>query len=198
MRIALLALIAVTVASCAGTREPYDTPSGSQSGGGFDPNASYTAQETVAAVEDWLGVSAETAGSIVERVFGDLGEPVGYIYGGEGSGAVGLGLRYGEGTLVLKDGTTRKVYWQGPSVGFDFGGNASKSFTLVYNLNRPDDIYQRFPGVDGSAYFIGGVGVNYQRAGDITLAPIRAGVGFRTGANVGYLAYSKRRNIVPF
>ena len=134
----------------------------------------------------------------MERVFADLGRPNAYIYGGEGSGAVGVGLRYGDGTLAMKTGESRKVYWQGPSVGFDVGGNASKTFVLVYNLPLADDIYRRFPGVEGSAYFIGGVGVNYQRADDIVLAPMRAGVGFRTGANVGYLSYSRERNYLPF
>ena len=159
---------------------------------------SYTSDETVDALEDWLGVSAETAGSLVERAFADNGRPTAYIYGNEFSGAVGLGARYGEGTLVMRSGETRKVYWQGPSVGWDFGGNASKTFTLVYNLLDADLIYRRFPGVEGTAYFIGGVGVNYQRADGITVAPMRAGVGVRAGANVGYLSYSRERNILPF
>ena len=89
-----------------------------------------------------------------------------------------------------------EVFWQGPSVGLDFGGNASRVFTLCYNLQYPDAIFRRFPGVEGSAYFIGGLGVNYQRADDITLAPIRAGVGLRLGANIGYLAYTRQRNII--
>jgi hypothetical protein len=82
-------------------------------------------------------------------------------------------------------------------VGWDFGGNASRTFTLCYNLQYPDAVYQRFPGVEGSAYFIGGLGVNYQRSDDITLAPIRAGVGLRLGANIGYLAYSRGSHIIP-
>jgi hypothetical protein len=83
-------------------------------------------------------------------------------------------------------------------VGWDIGGNAARTFTLCYNLQTPDEIYQRFPGVEGSAYFIGGLGINYQRADDVTLAPIRAGVGLRLGANVGYLAYTRKRHILPF
>lgn len=159
----------------------------------------YTSTEIVDAVSDFFGVTAEAAGTLVERVFNDLGEPVGYIIGEEASGAVGVGLRYGQGDMVLKGETGRqRVYWQGPSIGFDAGGNASKVFTLIYDLDDPDRIYQRFPGVEGSAYFIAGLGVNYQRADYITLAPIRSGVGFRAGANIGYLAYSRRRNILPF
>ena len=98
----------------------------------------------------------------------------------------------------MKGREPMEVFWRGPSVGWDFGGNASRVFTLCYNLDDPRDIFQRFPGVEGSAYFIGGLGVNYQRADDIMLAPIRAGVGFRLGANVGYLAYSRKRNLLPF
>lgn len=159
----------------------------------------YTSTEIVEAVSDFFGVTAEAAGVLVERIFSDLGEPVGYIIGEEASGAVGVGLRYGQGDMVLRGETgTQRVYWQGPSVGFDAGGNASRVFTLVYNLDSPDRIYQRFPGVEGTAYFVAGMGVNYQRADYITLAPIRSGVGFRAGANVGYLAYSRRRNILPF
>jgi hypothetical protein len=91
-----------------------------------------------------------------------------------------------------------EVFWQGPSIGWDFGGNASRVFTLCYDLQEPEVIFQRFPGVEGSAYFVGGLGVNYQKANGVTLAPIRAGVGLRLGANVGYLAYSRKRSILPF
>ena len=91
-----------------------------------------------------------------------------------------------------------KVYWQGPSVGFDVGANASKSFTLVYNLPNTEVIFQRFPGVEGSYYFVAGIGVNYQQSGRIILAPMRTGVGLRAGANIGYLSYTKERNILPF
>jgi hypothetical protein len=134
----------------------------------------------------------------VERVFKSNGRPSAYIAGEEGSGAIGVGLRYGRGLLYMKGKEPVEVFWRGPSVGWDFGGNASRVFTLCYNLDDPRDIFQRFPGVEGSAYFIGGLGVNYQRTDDITLAPIRAGVGFRLGASVGYLAYSRKRNLVPF
>ena len=98
----------------------------------------------------------------------------------------------------MKDRPPRTVFWQGPTVGFDFGGNASRVFTLCYNLQYPDAIFRRFPGVEGSAYLVGGLGVNYQRADGITLAPVRAGVGLRLGADVGYLAYSRTRHISPF
>ena len=91
-----------------------------------------------------------------------------------------------------------KVYWQGPSVGFDFGGNASKAFTLIYNLRHEDRLFQKFPGVDGSFYFVAGIGVNYERADGITLAPMRTGVGLRAGANVGYLTFTREHSLNPF
>lgn len=158
----------------------------------------YSREEVVDAVSDFFGVTAEAAAAVVERVFSDLGRPVGYVAGEEVAAAVGVGLRYGEGYLTMRDGRREHVYWQGPSIGFDTGGNASRVFVLVYRMNDPDQIFRRFPGVEGTAYFVGGMGVNYQRADGITLAPIRSGVGLRAGANVGYLAYSRRRNWLPF
>jgi hypothetical protein len=164
----------------------------------YDPSAqTYSDDELVHRVSDFMGVTAESAGAAIERAFSDNGRPTGYIAGEEGSGAFVLGLRYGRGLLYMKNRPTQEVYWQGPSFGFDAGGNASRVFTLCYNLQYGDAIYRRFPGVEGTAYFIGGLGVNYQRADDITLAPIRAGVGLRLGANMGYLAYSRKRHIFP-
>jgi hypothetical protein len=158
----------------------------------------YTRDEVVPVVSDFLGVTAESAGAAVERLFNENGEPTAYIAGEEVSGAITVGLRYGRGLLYMKDRPTTEVFWQGPTLGFDLGGNASRVFTLCYDLYYPDAIFRRFPGVEGSAYFIGGLGVNYQRADGMTLAPIRAGVGARLGANIGYLAYSRQRNIFPF
>jgi hypothetical protein len=145
-----------------------------------------------------MGVTAESAGAAVERIFARNGRPSGYIAGTEASGAFMVGARYGKGLLYMKNRPPLQVFWQGPSVGFDTGGNASRVFTLCYDLDDPNEIFQRFPGVEGSAYFIAGIGVNYQQASGITLAPMRAGVGLRLGANVGYLAYTRQRNILPF
>jgi hypothetical protein len=159
----------------------------------------YSEDEVVAAAERFFGAGAEGVATVVDHVFNDHGRPNGYIEGDEASGAIGVGLRYGDGRLRLKGrGGTTRVFWQGPSLGFDTGGNAARVFTLVYGMANPDQIFQRFPGVDGSAYFIGGVGVNYQNRDNITLAPMRVGVGLRLGANIGYLAYSRRRRINPF
>ncbi len=157
----------------------------------------YSREELVNSVSDFLGVTAEAAGSAIEHVFRDNGRPTGYIAGEEGSGAFIGGVRYGKGLLYMKGRAPVTVYWQGPSIGFDWGGNASRNFTLCYNLQYPDAVYRRFPGVEGSAYLIGGLGVNYQRAEDIVLAPIRAGVGLRLGANIGYLSYSRQRHWIP-
>jgi hypothetical protein len=157
----------------------------------------YGEDELIHSASDFFGVTAETAGAIIEKAFKDNGQPTGYIAGTEGSGAFVAGLRYGSGLLYMKNRQPQKVFWQGPSVGWDFGGNASRVFTLCYDLQYPDMIYRRFPGVEGTAYFIGGLGVNYQRAEDVTLAPIRAGVGLRLGANLGYLAYSRHRHFIP-
>ena len=147
---------------------------------------------------DFFGETTEGLAKAIEKAFKEQGEPVAYIAGDEASGAVGVGLRYGDGTMHFADGRTQKVYWQGPSIGWDLGGNASKVFTLVYNLDQADEIYRRFPGVDGSLYFVAGVGMNYQRADDIVLAPIRTGVGLRAGASVGYLSYSREKTWLPF
>ncbi|MFX1682593.1 DUF1134 domain-containing protein [Mitsuaria sp. CC2] len=147
---------------------------------------------------DFFGETTEGLAKVIEKAFKDQGRPNAYIKGQEASGAVTVGLRYGDGQLIMKRGGGGKVYWAGPSVGFDVGGNASKVFTLVYKLPKASAIYRRFPGVDGSLYYIGGAGVNYQRANGITLAPIRLGVGLRAGASVGYVHYRREKSINPF
>jgi hypothetical protein len=185
-------------ASTAQTRAPGDPATGNAPSYDTGAAATYSADEIIRSGSDFLGVTAESIGAVIERAFRDNGRPTGYIAGEEGSGAVGVGLRYGRGLLYMKGKDTQEVFWQGPSVGWDWGGNASRVFTLCYNLQYPDAIFRRFPGVEGTAYLVGGLGVNYQRADTITLAPIRAGVGLRLGANVGYLAYSRQRNILPF
>lgn len=159
----------------------------------------YSKDEVLQAGSNFLGVTVEALGGAIEKIFNDYGnEPTAYIAGEEASGAIGIGLRYGKGMLYMKNGQApSQIYWQGPSIGFDTGANASRVFTLVYNLREPIFMYRRFPGVEGSAYFIGGLGVTYQQAEGIILAPIRAGVGFRLGANVGYMSFSKKRRIIP-
>jgi hypothetical protein len=196
--IASLAVLAFGLTPAALSQDPEQAPDYGQPSEYSEPIDSYSRDEITDAVTDFFGVTAEASASVLERTFSDLGRPVGYIAGEEIAAAVGIGLRYGEGYLTMKNGEQVKVYWRGPSVGWDAGGNASRVFVLVYNLDDTDRLFQRFPGVEGSAYFIAGLGVNYQRADEMTLAPIRSGVGLRVGANVGYLAYSRRRAWLPF
>lgn len=163
-----------------------------------DDANTYDAKEISEAANKFFGESSEGFAKAIERVLKDFGQPNAYIAGEEGAGAVVVGLRYGKGVLTYKGGDSQTVYWQSPSVGWDFGGNASKVFTLVYNLRNTQDLFQRFPAVDGSLYLLAGVGMNYQRSGDITLAPIRTGVGLRAGANVGYVHYTRNASVIPF
>jgi hypothetical protein len=203
VRLFVLPVLAVLATACASGGgagpAPASDPDYGQPSAYSDDIDSYSREEIVEAAADFFGVTAEAAASALERVFSDLGRPVGYIAGEEVSAAAGVGLRYGQGYLTLKGAQdTQQVYWTGPSIGFDAGGDASRVFTLVYNLEDPSRLFQRFPGVEGSAYLVAGLGVTYQRADDITLAPIRSGVGLRVGASVGYVAYSQRRNWIPF
>ena len=197
--IATLGLSACATAMPTSTTAPGQPgPAGAGTGPDGQSPQTYTMEEIVQQGSDALGVAAESVGAAVQRVFQDYGQPTAYLAGEEAAAALTVGARYGRGLLYMKERPTTEVFWQGPSVGFDAGGNASRVFTLCYNLEYPDAIFRRFPGVEGSAYLIGGLGVNYQRAENIVLAPVRAGVGLRLGANIGYLVYSRQRNILPF
>ena len=143
------------------------------------------------------GVSRGLA-TIIEKAVSQWGLPNGYVLGEEAGGAFFGGLRYGEGTLYTKNAGDLKVYWQGPSLGWDFGGDGARTMMLVYNLPATQAIYQRFGGIDGSAYFIGGFGMTALTADNVVLVPIRAGVGLRLGANVGYLKFTDRATWNPF
>jgi hypothetical protein len=162
------------------------------------PPGTYSSNEVLDAGHRFFGGASEGLAKVIAYSFERNGQPTGYILGDEGSGAIVAGLRYGEGVLYTKGYPPQKVYWQGPSLGYDFGANGSKSFTLVYNLQYPSQIYERFGGVDGSAYFVGGVGITFQQHDDVILAPIRAGLGLRLGANVGYLKYTPSPTWNPF
>ena len=158
----------------------------------------FSRDEIMKKAEGFFGETTEGLAKAIEHVFEDKGRPNALITGEEFSGAIGVGLRYGRGQLERKAGGQQPIFWQGPSIGFDLGGNASKVFVLIYKLKSADDMYQRFPGVDGSLYFVAGVGVNYQQSGDVILAPIRTGVGLRAGANIGYLHYGPKHSWIPF
>ncbi|HSD92290.1 MAG TPA: DUF1134 domain-containing protein [Methyloceanibacter sp.] len=135
---------------------------------------------------------------VIEYAFQRAGRPNGYILGEEAGGAFVAGLRYGEGTLYTKDAGEHRVYWQGPSLGYDFGAEGSKTMVLVYDLRSPGEIFTTYGGIDGSAYFIGGVGITFLNRGHVSLAPIRSGIGLRLGANVGYLKYTREPTWNPF
>ncbi len=184
-----------------GYGEPYHPPGEAYDGPPRDgryADEGYSQNEVLEAGRRFFGSVSGGLASVVEHAFANSGRPNGYILGEDAGGAFIAGLRYGEGTLYTKDAGVHKVYWQGPSIGYDFGGEGSKTMVLVYNLRDPWQIYNRYAGVQGSAYFVGGVGIQYQTHGNVTLAPIRAGVGLRLGANVGYLKYTRTPTWNPF
>ncbi len=158
----------------------------------------YKKDDLIGAAEGVFGKGAKGLAGLIEKILKDQGEPSGYIAGREASGAFVVGLRYGSGTLSHKIEGQRPVYWTGPSIGFDAGGNASSTFVLVYNLADTHDLFQRFPAGEGNAYFVGGMTASYMRAGDVVLIPIRLGAGVRLGANVGYMKFSQKQNWLPF
>ena len=158
----------------------------------------YTREEILNSAKTFFGGTTAELAKLVEKAFSEFGEPVAYIEGEEGAGAFVVGLRYGQGYLQYKGGGRGPVFWQGPSIGFDYGGNASKVFTLVYNLRQTEKLFQRYPGVEGSLYVVAGFGLTYQRSDEVVLAPIRTGVGLRAGANVGYVHYTREPSYLPF
>jgi hypothetical protein len=160
--------------------------------------ATFGPDELVNAGHKFFGNVSRGLASIIERAVSQWGLPNGYVLGEEGSGAFVAGLRYGEGTLYTKNAGDLRVYWQGPSVGFDWGGDGARTMTLVYNLPATNAIYQRFAGVDGSAYIVGGFGMTALTANNIVLVPIRSGIGLRLGANIGYLKFTPRATWNPF
>lgn len=161
-------------------------------------DGTFTVNEIVDAGNNAFGQVARGFAGVVEYAFQKQGRPNGYIIGQEAGGAIVAGLRYGEGILHTKNAGSHTVYWQGPSVGYDFGAEGSKTMILVYDMTSPSDVYGRFGGVDGSAYLVGGVGITFQQRNHVTMAPIRSGVGLRLGANIGYLKYSRVPTWNPF
>jgi hypothetical protein len=152
----------------------------------------FSSSEIVNAGHHFFGTVSRGLAQVIEKAVSQWGLPNGYILGEEAAGAFVAGLRYGEGTLYTKNAGDLKVYWQGPSVGFDWGGEGARTMMLVYNLPNTRSIYERFVGIDGSAYFIGGFGMTALTAHNIVLVPIRSGVGLRLGANIGYLKFTPK------
>jgi hypothetical protein len=152
----------------------------------------YSSNEILDNGHKFFGTVSRGLAQVVEKAFSQFGQPNGYILGEEAGGAFVAGLRYGEGTLYTKNAGDLRVFWQGPSIGFDAGGEGARTMMLVYSLPATSAIYERFGGIDGSAYFIGGFGMTALTANNIVLVPIRSGVGLRLGANIGYLKFTPK------
>jgi hypothetical protein len=162
------------------------------------PGGSFTPGELVREGHRFFGTVSRGLAQIVEKAVSRWGQPNGYVLGQEGGGAFVVGLRYGDGKLFTKNAGDRRVFWEGPSAGFDAGAEGARTMMLVYNLPATDAIYQRFAGIDGSAYFVGGFGMTALASGNIIVVPIRSGVGLRLGANIGYLKFTPRPTWNPF
>jgi hypothetical protein len=171
--------------------EPYIPPETANRG-------TFSMEEIKAAGHRFFGNVSMGLAQAIEYAFQRAGRPNGYVLGEEAGGALIAGVRYGDGMLYTKDAGQHRIYWQGPSVGYDFGAEGSKTMVLVYALRSPQQIYSTFLGVDGSAYLVGGVGVTFLARNDVILAPIRSGLGLRLGANVGYLKYTREPTWNPF
>ncbi len=161
-------------------------------------HTTYSDDEVARAANDFFKNGAQDLGKVLQKVLKEKGQPVAIIRGEEAGGAIGVGVRYGHGELVYKGGGGRKVYWQGPSIGFDLGANAVKVFALVYDLPTAERLFRRFPGVEGSLYFVGGFGVNYVQSEGTVIAPVRLGVGWRQGLSIGYMNFSSKKRLNPF
>lgn len=153
---------------------------------------SFSVDEVVGAGHKFFGTVSRGLATVIEKATSQWGQPNGYILGQEAGGAFVAGLRYGEGTLYTRNAGDLKVYWQGPSVGFDVGGEGARTMMLVYNLPSTEAMYERFAGVEGSAYFVGGFGMTALTANNVVVVPIRSGVGFRLGAAIGYLKFTPK------
>jgi hypothetical protein len=203
LRFAVVALISAglgCLAAAAQTVPPSEPPPTTVAPSPPQPPATnqFSPNEIIDAGHHFFGGVSRGLASIVEKAGSQWGLPNGYILGEEAGGAFVGGLRYGDGTLYTKNAGDIRVYWQGPSIGFDAGADGNRTMMLIYNLPRTDAIFERFGGVEGSAYFIGGLGMTALAFNDIVVVPIRSGVGLRLGANIGYLKFTPRATWNPF
>lgn len=197
----LVATMLVAVPAAAQAVAPAAAPEAPPAAAAPAPPAkppTYAETDVLGAAEGVFGKGAEGLADIVRKTFKDRGQPNAYIVGREAGGAFIIGVRYGSGMLYHKVEGDRKVHWTGPSVGFDIGGDGSKVFALVYNLNDTEDLYRRYPAAEGKAYAIGGFTANYLQRDNIVIVPIKLGVGWRLGLNAGYLKFSKKGKVLPF
>lgn len=160
--------------------------------------ATYAEDDVLGAAEGVFGRGTEGLAEAVRRTFAQYGQPNGYIVGREAGGAFIVGVRYGSGTLYHAVEGEQKVHWTGPSVGFDIGGDGSKTFALVYNLYDTEDLFRRYPAAEGKAYLIGGLAINYMQRDNVIIVPMKVGVGWRLGLNAGYMRFSKTGKLLPF
>ena len=158
----------------------------------------FARDDLMGAAEGVFGKGAQGLAGIIEKTLKEQGRPNAYIAGREASGAFVVGLRYGSGVMTHKVEGQQPVYWTGPSVGFDVGGDAAKVFVLVYNLYDTEELYKRFPGGEGRLYYVGGFAATYLRRGNVVIIPIRLGVGLRAGVNVGYMKFTHKSKLLPF
>jgi hypothetical protein len=173
-------------------------PAASQAQSSGSLSDTYSGQEIVETGGEFFGSVAQGLASLVERATSQYGLPNAYILGEEAGGAFFAGARYGQGTMYTRNQGEHSIFWQGPSIGIDFGGDGSKVMMLVYNLNSVQAAYSRYPGVDGSAYVVGGLGMTVMKFNDVVIVPIRSGVGLRAGLNVGYLKFTDQPTWNPF
>ena len=193
-----LALVGLLAAGPALAQEAQTAPVPAPAAAPPPATQTYSEEDALGAAEDVFGKGAEGLAEIVRKTFKDRGQPNAYIVGREAGGAFIVGVRYGSGMLYHKVEGERKIHWTGPSVGFDIGGDGSKVFALVYNLNDTEDLYRRYPAAEGKAYLIGGFTANYLQRDNIVIVPIKLGVGWRLGLNGGYLKFSKKGKVLPF
>lgn len=210
--LAASSLLALGACSTSGSQSPSRTPQGSATdpndptGGANDPYGSaqsgedseYDQTTIIQAARNTFGDGAEGIAGLIERLFAENGRPNAYVTGEEAGGGFIGALRYGGGQLYHKIEGERPIHWTGPSIGLELGGNAAKSFMLVYNLYDSEDVYARYPAVEGQGYFVGGLGVNFLKRGDVKIANVRLGVGLRYTANLGYVKFTKSSTINPF
>jgi len=188
----IITVVYLTLLTAACSNQPPQSPPSSAS-----PSGPYQQEALLNEADIFFGQGAQDLAAVLNKAFNDHGSPDAYIKGEEVGAALGVGFRYGHGDLFMSNGRSSKVYWRGPSLGVDFGGSAAKVFVLIYDLPNIDALFGRYGGAEGSLYFVGGVGLTYNQRDGVTLAPIRVGVGWRQGINVGYLHLSADPSWIP-
>jgi hypothetical protein len=158
----------------------------------------FSSDELIRSGHQFFGTISRGLAQVVERATKQWGRPNGYILGQEAGGAFVGGLRYGEGIMYTRNAGDLKLYWQGPTLGFDAGADGDRTMMLVYNLPATRAIFRRFGGLDGSAYFIGGFGFTALTDEKVVLVPIRSGVGARLGFSLSYLKFTPQSTWNPF